>query len=466
VRLLGLEAEDTQAIRGDIPTTIARDSLDPRERLSMVNRLYKGKSSEKQTVKEQQPAWNQSPSGCEERQLQVVTPCSSPSSHSDEASVDTCAPRGDVPTTAAQASLDLRVRPLKVDRVTTNPDKTRHLLSESRTVRQIDVRWICQAKRKVAFHDFQRTSLDSHASTCCTSSNMAVLELTGEKVNVFPFSENLPTVQEVPIAMVLTVWKSPRTGELWMLVIHEALYFGERLKESLLCPNQIRAGGNLVQDTPKQFDPQSAHSITIPNIVELPLEMHGIISHLRTRKPMAKEIEQYTNGLFQEAVLTKDIPWEPYSTQFEMAETIARGVRTAVTNMSCFHGSHASTPEEEIQKPPILTQRCIAVASRLFQSQDAVELLYEDNLVARLIAAVNIEADAKSGDSLYERTEDSLCEMSEADQTICTMNSKARGPVITKAVLAKHWGIGLDTVHWTLTVTTQSGIRRVLHPVE
>ena len=153
---------------------------------------------------------------------------------------------------------------------------------------------------------------------------MAVLELTGDKVNVFPFSENLPAVQEVPIAMVLTVWESPRTGELWMLVIHEALYFGERLKESLLCPNQIRAAGNLVQDTPKQFDPQSAHLITIPNIVELPLEMHGVISHLRTRKPTAEEIEQYTNGLFQEAVLTKDIPWEPYSTQFETAETIAR----------------------------------------------------------------------------------------------------------------------------------------------
>jgi hypothetical protein len=140
--------------------------------------------------------------------------------------------------------------------------------------------------------------------------------------------------------------------------------------------------------------------ITVPNIVELPLEMHGIISHLRTCKPMAEEIKQYTNGLFQEAVLTKDIPWEPYSTQFEMAEDIARMTRAAVTNMPCFHGSHVSTPEEEILKPPILTQRCIAVALRLFQSQDAVELLYEDGLAARLIVAVNIEADTMSGDGL------------------------------------------------------------------
>jgi hypothetical protein len=100
------------------------------------------------------------------------------------------------------------------------------------------------------------------------------------------------------------------------------------------------------------------------------------------------------------------------------------------------------------------------------QSQDAVELSYEDDLVARLIAAVNIKADAKSGDGLYERTEDPLCEMSDADCMICAMNSKARGLVKTKEILVKRWGIGLDMAHQTLTATIQSGIRCVLHPVE
>ena len=109
----------------------------------------------------------------------------------------------------------------------------------------------------------ERTSLDLHADTCCGGSNTVALTLTGEKVNVFPFSDNLPAVQEVPIATILTIWESPKTGEPWMLVIHEALYFGDRLKESLLCPNQLRAAGVLVQDTPIQFDSTSAHSLTI-----------------------------------------------------------------------------------------------------------------------------------------------------------------------------------------------------------
>jgi hypothetical protein len=52
-------------------------------------------------------------------------------------------------------------------------------------------------------------------------------------------------------------------------------------------------------------------------------------------------------------------------------------------------------PEEEMVRPPILTQCCVAVVSRLSQSQDAVELSYEDDLAVRLIAAVNIEADAR-----------------------------------------------------------------------
>jgi hypothetical protein len=90
------------------------------------------------------------------------------------------------------------------------------------------------------------------------------VELTGEKVNVYPFSDNLPAVQEVPIGTALMIWESPSDGQIWMLVIHEALYFGDRLKESLLCPNQIRAAGNLVQDAPIQFDLKSMHSVTIP----------------------------------------------------------------------------------------------------------------------------------------------------------------------------------------------------------
>ena len=46
----------------------------------------------------------------------------------------------------------------------------------------------------------------------------------------------------------------PFCGEPWMLVVHKALRFGQRLQESRqLCPNQVRAAENLVQDIPFSF---------------------------------------------------------------------------------------------------------------------------------------------------------------------------------------------------------------------
>jgi hypothetical protein len=72
---------------------------------------------------------------------------------------------------------------------------------------------------------------------------MAVLELREEKVNVLPFSDDYAAVQDVPIDSIATVWENPKNGELWILVFHKALYFGNRLKESLICPNQMRAAG-------------------------------------------------------------------------------------------------------------------------------------------------------------------------------------------------------------------------------
>ena len=179
---------------------------------------------------------------------------------------------------------------------------------------------------------------------------MELLELTGEKVNVYPFSDNLPAVQEVPIGTALTIWESPSDGQIWMLVIHEALYFGDRLKESLLCPNQLRAAGNLVQDAPIKFDSKSMHSITIPGKLEIPLEMHGVISHLRTRKPTMNEIGRYQEGQLQAVELTEDAPWEPYSMKFakmELAACIAHSVMVPWVAIPCSSNTHIPSSEVE-----------------------------------------------------------------------------------------------------------------------
>jgi hypothetical protein len=46
-------------------------------------------------------------------------------------------------------------------------------------------------------------------------------------------------IMDVPIAMVATAWDDPATGEATVLYIHEALYFGDKMSHTLLCPNQL-----------------------------------------------------------------------------------------------------------------------------------------------------------------------------------------------------------------------------------
>ena len=349
--------------------------------------------------------------------------------------------------------------------------------SNSRLIRRVDARFISKLKKERAHHPlFERTALDSHADTSCAGSNAVALELTGEKVNVYPFSDDLPAVKEIPIATALTIWESPKTGEVWGLVLHEALYFGDRLQGSLLCPNQIRAAGNKVDDVPIQFDAASRHSITVKDKLELPMALHGLISFLSTRKPTEDELRRYQEGLLQSVELTDNVPWEPYSTKFAESEDAARtmpsisaAVRVVIPRPAppCC----ASEEEEENcycsnpQRPLVMDERQIAIVSRLERSNSIVDLADDDDLARRLILAINIESSSTSGDGL-DVIPDPICEVAEKNRWVAGIATKERGSVITKEVLARRWGIGLDTAHRTLTATTQMGIRKVLHPIE
>ena len=90
----------------------------------------------------------------------------------------------------------------------------------------------------------------------------------------------------------------------------------------------------------------------------------------------------------------------------------------------------------------------------------------EMDIGSRLVAVVNVTSTDLEGDGLFFGPEDSLFEIPDGDPTISALSLRERGTIITKEILAKRWGIGLDTAHRTLESTTQKGVRRVLHPVE
>ena len=85
----------------------------------------------------------------------------------------------------------------------------------------------------------------------------------------------------------------PKTSETFILEFPESLYFGKRLCHSLICPNQLRANGVVVNDVPRQFDGQSTHSIVVSGDdggIEIPLEMNGVISYFSSHRPSVDEL--------------------------------------------------------------------------------------------------------------------------------------------------------------------------------
>jgi hypothetical protein len=138
------------------------------------------------------------------------------------------------------------------------------------------------------------------------------MDYTDTKVNVSPFSDSYEAIKDVLIATVAMAWDNPANGDMIILFIHEALYFGDRMSHMLLCPNQLQANGWKVQDMPKQFDAELPHAIINPTgHLWMPLKMSGVISYLPMRRPTDEELETFV--LYD---LTSDVPWEPYSPSF------------------------------------------------------------------------------------------------------------------------------------------------------
>jgi len=140
-----------------------------------------------------------------------------------------------------------------------------------------------------------RSEMDSHADTCVAGCNMVVLEDTGQTVSVTPFTSEYNALKGIPIVSAATAYDCPTDGETYLLIFNECLFLGERLPVSLLCPNQLRAFGLSVCDTPQQFDADSPHDISFPDSkLRIPLEMEGVVSYFTSRRPTNDEIANCT----------------------------------------------------------------------------------------------------------------------------------------------------------------------------
>jgi hypothetical protein len=260
--------------------------------------------------------------------------------------------------------------------------------------------------------------LNSHADTCCDSSNCVVLVYVSKSCNVICFNRDntKDELVNIPIIKAATAYDAP-TGETIIIVIPQALYLAEHISYSLLCPNQMRHCGMIVDDIPRNLAPNpnvATHSIYIPNQdIRIPLEMHGIISLFHMHRPSTDEIENCTW-----VQITSELDWDPHSSEFQEKETLESGLGGYI----------------------------LAVDRSIFSLSSNAGMMMritpEENLLD-ISPAFAVE-------SFFQ---------------IATTSSSNQSNTVTKEALSDLWGIGLNAAAQTLQVTTQKGIRNAVHPI-
>jgi hypothetical protein len=165
-------------------------------------------------------------------------------------------------------------------------------------------------------HRLGRCEMDSHADTCVAGSNCVILEYTGRTAEVEPYSPDYPSKQ-VPIATVATAYDCPTSGATYVLIINEALYFGDSLSFSLLSPNQLRDNDVLVDERHRQHARDSIFGIHVPCVpLKIPFTLEGVVAGFDSRPPTQDELDD--TSLHVE--ITSDIEWIPSTFALSLAE--------------------------------------------------------------------------------------------------------------------------------------------------
>jgi hypothetical protein len=186
-----------------------------------------------------------------------------------------------------------------------------------------------------------RNELDSHADTCALGSNFIILHYTGRVCDVAPYnSQAYEPQRNIPIVTAATAYTNKETGEVSIIVINEALWFGENLN-------------NPFNSTPMAI---TTDDLTIPLLAQ------GTNIYFETTAPYQHELDKYPHIHF-----TLDTEWDPHSV------CLVAALRTAEAEMDIGDG---------VEPEPGLLQ-----ISSVFSAKRMAELLPQE----RNIKAVDVE---------------------------------------------------------------------------
>ena len=116
----------------------------------------------------------------------------------------------------------------------------------------------------------------------------------GKTVTAKGCANHLPSTPDLPIVNVAYAYDAP-TGEIFILVVNNSIYMGEKIEDSLLCPNQSEENGVRIDLRPKIYYPEEATAQSISVMTEtphlFPLRHHGPLPYIPIRRPTEEEMQ-------------------------------------------------------------------------------------------------------------------------------------------------------------------------------
>ena len=261
-----------------------------------------------------------------------------------------------------------------------------------------------------------------------------MLSTTGQTCDVKGFHDEFEAIKDVPIARVATAYKDT-DGNTYILVINEALFFGQSMDHSLINPNQIRHFGIPVSDN--AYDGASDFGIDHEDLF-IPFETKGSVVFFETYVPSDHDLEHNPHIVLTDG----DTEWDPNN--IEMSRYRPYGDNHDVA---------------------------VKAARRICEQRTRAPMEYESDLVLGSISGSFVSA------TMYERLVSSVrVTYPRSKRASSKANGKrprkankalsnARHSIVTPEHLARTLTIGLDKAKQMLRVTTQKGIRTATHPI-
>lgn len=280
-----------------------------------------------------------------------------------------------------------------------------------------------------------RTDLDSHADQCAVGHNSLIVHDYDRPINVSGYNPTGPIAKDLRTVSAALAYDDPHSGETVILMIHQAIFIPE-LSHNLLAPMQVRINDVIINETPRFLTDRPdefTHSILIPDEntdrpYVIPLTLQGVTSTFPTRKPTTEEYENLPHLCLTSA----ESDYDPHDPTFASQEK-------ALTASMWDTG-------DRIGAAPL---RRLCSVSRTHASASTM--------------GVGVDGAALSLKQISVTHDDKLLSTSLTGLS-ALQKYGASGKHLKPERLARNWGIDLSTAKRTIEVTTQRGVRTVLHP--